>query len=190
MRPIGRRLSRGLILIGGTSYAGEIKKAIFTVLNYLLPRQGVLSMHCSANVGAAGDVALFFGLSGTGKTTPSSDPRRMDFDDEGLTETPRAAYPLGAISNYLQEGRGPHPDNIFFLTADAFGVLPPVARLTPEQAMYYFLSGYTSKLAATERGLGREPQATFSACLGAPFLPLHPPRHARLQRQRIPRRPP
>jgi phosphoenolpyruvate carboxykinase (ATP) len=239
-------LSRGLILIGGTSYAGEIKKAIFTVLNYLLPRQGVLSMHCSANVGAAGDVALFFGLSGTGKTTLSSDPgrrligddehgwgdegifnleggcyaktirlraeqepliweavrnfgtilenvsldtdtRRMDFDDEGLTENTRAAYPLGAISNYLQEGRGPHPDNIFFLTADAFGVLPPIARLTPEQAMYYFLSGYTSKLAGTERGLGKEPQATFSACFGAPFLPLHPSRYAELLRQRIER---
>jgi phosphoenolpyruvate carboxykinase (ATP) len=235
-----------LILIGGTSYAGEIKKAIFTALNFLLPRQGVLSMHCSANVGAAGDVALFFGLSGTGKTTLSSDPgrrligddehgwgedgifnleggcyakairlradqepliweavrnfgtilenvtldgdsRRLDFDDQGLTENTRAAYPLASISNSLQEGRGPHPKNIFFLTADAFGVLPPIARLSPEQAMYYFLSGYTSKLAGTEKGLGREPQVTFSACFGAPFLPLHPSRYAELLRQRIER---
>lgn len=239
-------LSRGLILIGGTSYAGEIKKSIFSVLNYLLPRQGVLSMHCSANVGSAGDVALFFGLSGTGKTTLSSDPsrrligddehgwgeegvfnleggcyaktirlrpdlepliwqavrhfgtilenvsleadsRRMEFDDESLTENTRAAYPLGAISNFVQEGQGAHPDNIFFLTADAFGVLPPIARLTPQQAIYYFLSGYTSKLAGTEKGLGREPQATFSACFGAPFLPLHPSRYAELLRHRIER---
>ncbi len=239
-------LSRGLILIGGTSYAGEIKKAIFTVLNYLLPRRGVLSMHCSANVGSAGDVALFFGLSGTGKTTLSSDParrligddehgwgdegifnleggcyaktirlrpeqepliweavrhfgtilenvslepssRRLDFDDQALTENTRAAYPLGAISKSVQEGRGPHPDHIFFLTADAFGVLPPIAKLTPEQAMYFFLSGYTSKLAGTEKGLGSQPQATFSACFGAPFLPLHPSRYAELLRQRIER---
>jgi phosphoenolpyruvate carboxykinase (ATP) len=243
---VALHLSRGLILIGGTSYAGEIKKAIFTVLNFLLPRQGVLSMHCSANVGAGGDVALFFGLSGTGKTTLSSDPgrrligddehgwgeegifnleggcyaktirlrseqepliweavrsfgailenvtvdadsRRLDFDDEGLTENTRAAYPLGAISNSVQEGRGPHPDSIFFLTADAFGVLPPISRLTPDQAMYYFLSGYTSKLAGTETGLAKEPQATFSACFGAPFLPLHPSRYAELLRERIQR---
>ncbi len=236
--------SKKLILIGGTSYAGEIKKSIFTVLNYLLPRQGVLSMHCSANVGEQGDVALFFGLSGTGKTTLSSDPkrrligddehgwgddgvfnfeggcyaktirlradqepiiweatrrfgtilenvainpitRRVDFDDDRLTENTRAAYPLGYVQNHVPEGRAGHPQNIFFLTADAFGVLPPIARLTPEQAMYYFLSGYTSKLAGTEAGLGKEPQATFSACFAAPFLPLNPVEYARLLGEKI-----
>jgi phosphoenolpyruvate carboxykinase (ATP) len=232
-------LDRRLILIGGSSYAGEIKKSIFSVLNYLLPPQGVLSMHCSANIGSQGDTALFFGLSGTGKTTLSSDQdrlligddehgwgddgvfnfeggcyakvirlrqelepmiweatrhfgtilenvtldahnRRLDFDDASLTENTRAAYPIGFMDNIVPSGRGGHPENVFFLTADAFGVMPPVSRLTPEQAMYYFLSGYTSKLAGTEKGLGSEPQATFSACFGAPFLPLHPSVYARL----------
>ncbi len=238
-------LERRMILIGGTSYAGEIKKSIFTTLNYLLPLKGVLSMHCSANIGQAGDVALFFGLSGTGKTTLSSDPeraligddehgwgddgvfnfeggcyaktirldpelepliwdatrhfgtilenvtinpntRRVDFDDDSLTENTRAGYPIGFLENTVPEGRGGHPNNIFFLTADAFGVLPPIARLTPEQAMYYFLSGYTSKLAGTEKGV-KEPSATFSACFAAPFLPLHPATYADLLGEKIAR---
>ena len=225
--------SKRLVLIGGSSYAGEIKKAIFTVMNYLLPHSKVLPMHCSANVDDNGEVALFFGLSGTGKTTLSSDPDRMligddehgwgdegifnfeggcyaktiklradlepliyaavgrfgtvlenvvydpnsrqpDFDDDRLTENTRAAYPLEYIPNHVPAGYSGHPTNIFFLSADAFGVLPPIALLTPEQAMYYFLSGYTSKLAGTEKGLGAEPQVTFSSCFGAPFLPLHP----------------
>lgn len=236
--------SRRMVLIGGSAYAGEIKKSIFTVMNYILPRQGVLSMHCSANVGGSGDVALFFGLSGTGKTTLSSDPERQligddehgwseegifnfeggcyaktirlnqqlepiiwsathrfgavlenvvydpntrqaDFDDERLTENTRGAYPLEFVPNHVVEGYAGHPNNIFFLTADAFGVLPPLSRLSPEQAMYYFLSGYTSKLAGTERGLGSEPQATFSTCFGAPFLPLHPHRYADLLGKKI-----
>lgn len=232
-------LEKRMILIGGTSYAGEIKKSIFTVLNYRLPKQGVLPMHCSANVGERGDVALFFGLSGTGKTTLSSDTerkligddehgwgedgvfnfeggcyakvihlrenlepmiwratrhfgtvlenvnistesRRVNFDDNSFTENTRAAYPIGFLPNIVPEGHAKHPENVFFLTADAFGVLPPIAKLTPEQAMYYFLSGYTSKLAGTERGLGKEPQATFSSGFGAPFLPLHPKVYADL----------
>lgn len=235
-----------VVLIGGTSYAGEVKKAVFSVMNYLLPRKDILSMHCSANVGKRGDSALFFGLSGTGKTTLSSDPdrrligddehgwtedgifnfeggcyaktirlsaklepliwsavnrfgavlenvvydqdsRRPDFDDMSLTENTRAAYPLDFIPNHLPEGRAGHPENIFFLTADAFGVMPPLALLNPEQAMYYFLSGYTSKLAGTEKGLGSEPQATFSACFGAPFLPLHPHVYADLLGEKITR---
>ncbi len=239
-------LEQHQIIIGGTKYAGEIKKSIFTVLNYLLPKQGVLSMHCSANIGAEGDVALFFGLSGTGKTTLSSDPdrgligddehgwgddgvfnfeggcyakvirlredlepliwaatrrfgailenvtfdpdtRRVDFDDAALTENTRGAYPIEFLPSFVPEGRGTHPQNVFFLTADAFGVMPPLAKLTPEQAMYYFLSGYTSKLAGTERGLGSEPQATFSTCFGAPFLPLHPSIYADLLGQKIAR---
>ncbi len=237
-------LQKRMILIGGTSYAGEIKKSIFTVLNYQLPRHGVLPMHCSANVGESGDVALFFGLSGTGKTTLSSDTerrlvgddehgwgddgvfnfeggcyakvirlrenlepiiwqatrhfgtvlenvnidtesRRINFDDSSFTENTRAAYPIGFLPNIVPEGRAAHPENIFFLTADAFGVLPPIAKLTPEQAMYYFLSGYTSKLAGTERGLGKEPQATFSSGFGAPFLPLHPKVYADLLGEKI-----
>lgn len=235
---------RRLILIGGTSYAGEIKKAIFTVLNFILPQKKVLSMHCSANVGRQGDVALFFGLSGTGKTTLSSDvtrrlvgddehgwgdegifnfeggcyaktirlkaedepiiweatryfgtilenvalnteTRRPDFDDGSFTENTRAAYPLSAVDNHVPEGRAGHPNNIFFLTADAFGVIPPISKLTPEQAMYYFLSGYTSKLAGTEKGLGKDPEATFSECFGAPFLPLHPTQYAELLREKL-----
>jgi len=235
-----------LVLIGGTSYAGEIKKSIFSVLNYLLPFRHVLSMHCSANVGKRGDVALFFGLSGTGKTTLSSDPERkligddehgwssegifnfeggcyaktihlnpnfepliwsavnrfgtvlenvvcepgtrtLDFDSSELTENTRAAYPLEYIPNHDEQGYAGHPENIFFLTADAFGVMPPVARLTPDQAMYYFLSGYTSKLAGTEKGLSKEPQATFSACFGSPFLPLHPSIYADMLVERITR---
>ena len=240
-------LDKKIILIGGTAYAGEIKKSTFSALNYLLPLQGVLSMHCSANVGKErGDTALFFGLSGTGKTTLSSDPdrpligddehgwgddgifnfeggcyakvvhlnpelepmiweatrhfgtilenvtldnqtRRVDFDDVSLTENTRAAYPIGFLNNYVPSGQGGHPENIFFLTADAFGVMPPIARLTRDQAMYYFLSGYTSKLAGTEAGVGSEPQATFSTCFGAPFLPLPPSVYARLLGEKLDR---
>ena len=235
---------RGIILIGGTQYAGEIKKSIFSVMNYELPLQGVLSMHCSANLGESGDTALFFGLSGTGKTTLSSDPsrsligddehgwsdegvfnfeggcyaktirlspeyepiiwnatekfgtvlenvimddtsREIDFDDGRLTQNTRAGYPLEAVEKRVPSGLGGHPENIFFLTADAFGVMPPISKLTPDQAMYYFLSGYTSKLAGTEKGLGDEPQATFSACFGEPFLPLHPSKYAELLGERI-----
>ena len=219
------------VLIGGTRYAGEIKKSVFGLLNYLYPKQGILSMHCSANVGPDGDTALFFGLSGTGKTTLSADPeralvgddehgwsedgifnfeggcyakaiklspegepeiyattrmfgtvlencvvddeRRVDFDDQSITENTRVSYPLHYIRNHVPEARGGHPRNIVFLTADAYGVLPPIARLTPDQAMFYFLSGYTAKVAGTERGV-KEPQPTFSACFGAVFLPLHP----------------
>ena len=236
-------LARKLVLIGGTKYAGEIKKSVFTVLNYLLPQRGVLSMHCSANVGADGDVALFFGLSGTGKTTLSADPqrpligddehgwsdegvfnfeggcyakvirlqqphepeifattqrfgtvlenvvmhsatRRLDLDDDSKTENTRAAYPISHLPNVVSAGRAGHPRNIVFLTADAFGVLPPISRLSPEQAMYYFLSGYTAKVAGTERGIV-EPQATFSACFGEPFLPLHPTTYARMLGEKI-----
>lgn len=232
------------VIIGGTSYAGEIKKSIFTVLNYVLPLRNVLSMHCSANLGESGDVALFFGLSGTGKTTLSSTPdrqligddehgwsdngifnieggcyakmiklsreyepiiwhasqrfgsvlenvvfdpvsRQALFDDDTLTENTRGAYPLNYVENYLEAGYAGHPENIFFLTADAFGVLPPISKLTPEQAQYYFLSGYTAKLAGTEKGLGAEPQVTFSTCFGAPFLPLYPQVYARLLGEKI-----
>ncbi len=234
-----------IILIGGTSYAGEIKKSVFTILNYLLPidanerGERVLSMHCSANIGKDDDVALFFGLSGTGKTTLSADPQRgligddehgwsdrgifnfeggcyakvirlskeaepeiydttrrfgtilenvmldahtrqLDLDDATLTENTRAAYPLTHIPNSVLPGIAGHPRNIIMLTADAFGVLPPIARLTQEQAMYHFLSGYTAKVAGTEKGLGKEPQATFSTCFGAPFMALHPAVYAKL----------
>jgi phosphoenolpyruvate carboxykinase (ATP) len=230
-------LARRTILIGGTRYAGELKKSMFTVMNYMLPKQGVLSMHCSANVGPAGDTALFFGLSGTGKTTLSADPERgligddehgwsnngtfnfeggcyakvinlsrdqepdifattqmfgtilenveldadkkVKFESQAITENTRASYPLHYIRNHVPSGRGGHPKNVVFLTADAFGVLPPIARLTREQAMYYFLSGYTAKVAGTERGV-TEPQATFSACFGAVFLVWHPTKYAEM----------
>lgn len=233
-----------IILIGGTQYAGEMKKSIFSVLNYILPRKNILSMHCSANRGSKTDVALFFGLSGTGKTSLSADPDRfligddehgwstdgifnfeggcyakciklsqenepqiwdaikfgavlenvvmdkktrvVDYDSEALTENTRAAYPVHFIPNCIYPGAGAHPSTIIFLTADAFGVLPPIAKLSPEQAMYYFLSGYTSKLAGTERGI-TEPQATFSACFGSPFLPLHPMVYANLLKKNIAR---
>ena len=231
-------LAKRMILIGGTRYAGELKKAMFTVMNYYLPKQGVLSMHCSANTGKDGDTALFFGLSGTGKTTLSADPnryligddehgwskdgtfnfeggcyakvinlspegepdiyrttqmfgtvlenvvldpvtRRVRFEDQSITENTRASYPLHYIANHVPSGRGDHPKNVVFLTADAFGVLPPVAKLTRDQAMYYFLSGYTAKVAGTERGV-TEPQATFSSCFGAVFLVWHPTKYAEM----------
>ena len=230
-------LAERTILIGGTRYAGELKKSMFTVMNYLLPKQGVLSMHCSANVGKGGDSALFFGLSGTGKTTLSADPNRdligddehgwskdgifnfeggcyakainlsaesepdiyrttqmfgtilenvvldaakkVKFEDQSITENTRASYPLNYIRNHVPSGRAGHPKNVVFLTADAYGVLPPISRLSPEQAMYYFLSGYTAKVAGTERGV-KEPQATFSACFGAVFLVWHPTKYAEM----------
>ncbi|MGH7482930.1 MAG: phosphoenolpyruvate carboxykinase (ATP) [Longimicrobiales bacterium] len=233
------------VLIGGTRYAGEIKKSIFSVMNYRLPRKGVLSMHCSANAGPAGDVALFFGLSGTGKTTLSTDPARrligddehgwdddgvfnfeggnyakairlspegepliygasrrfgailenvildedtrvVDWDADDITENTRSSYPLDFIDGAVPEGRGGHPNHVVFLTADAYGVLPPIAKLTREQAMYQFLSGYTAKVAGTERGV-TEPKATFSACFGAPFLPLPPSTYAKLLGKKIDR---
>lgn len=236
-------LEKRLVIIGGTSYAGENKKSIFSVLNYLLPKRGVLPMHCSANVGEQGDVALFFGLSGTGKTTLSADPRRnligddehgwsdrgvfnfeggcyakvinlspeaepeifattrrfgtilenvamdyatrrIDLNDQTLTENTRASYPLSYIPDTVTEGMAGHPRNIVMLTADAFGVMPPLARLTPEQAMYHFMSGYTAKLAGTERGV-TEPHATFSACFGAPFMPLPPSVYGLLLKEKI-----
>jgi phosphoenolpyruvate carboxykinase (ATP) len=235
--------ARRLVLIGGTAYAGEIKKAVFSVLNYLLPLNGVLSMHCSASAGPEDDVAIFFGLSGTGKTTLSSDRSRrligddehgwtdqgvfnfeggcyakvirlsaeaepeiyqavqrfgailenvtleprtrvIDFNDDSRTENTRAAYPLTYIDHADPRGIGQHPRHIFMLTADAFGVLPPLARLTHEQAMYHFLSGYTAKVAGTERGVS-EPAATFSACFGAPFLTLPPHVYARMLGERM-----
>jgi phosphoenolpyruvate carboxykinase (ATP) len=239
-------LARRLVLIGGTSYAGEIKKAIFTIMNYRLPLANVLSMHCSANVGQRGDVALFFGLSGTGKTTLSADPergligddehgwsdegifnfeggcyakvirlsqeaepeiyacsqrfgtvlenvvvdpetRKLSLEDDRHTENTRAAYPLRFIGNAVIPSLGGHPQNLIMLACDAFGVLPPIARLTPEQAMYHFLSGYTAKVAGTEKGLGSEPSATFSTCFGAPFMALKPTVYANLLRERIAR---
>jgi phosphoenolpyruvate carboxykinase (ATP) len=235
-------LTRMIVLIGGTAYAGEMKKAVFTALNYLLPEKGVMPMHCSANVGPAGDAAVFFGLSGTGKTTLSADASRTligddehgwsgdgvfnfeggcyaktirlsaeaepqifattqrfgtvlenvvlaedgvpDFDDGSLTENTRCAYPLDFIANASESGRAGHPRNIVMLTADAFGVMPPIARLTPAQAMYHFLSGYTAKVAGTERGV-KEPEATFSTCFGAPFMPRHPSQYGNLLRRLI-----
>ncbi len=238
--------ARRMALIGVSRYAGEIKKSVFTVMNYLLPRKGVLSMHCSANIGSHDDTALFFGLSGTGKTTLSADPKRrligddehgwtddgvfniengcyakvirlspsaepeifaatqrygcilenvvhdevsrnIDLDDERLTENTRASYPLDFISNAVPEKRGGHPKNIIFLTCDASGVMPPIAALSPEQAMYHFVSGYTSKIAGTEVGLGLEPEITFSACFGAPFMVHHPKVYAELLRLKMQR---
>ncbi|WP_454918559.1 phosphoenolpyruvate carboxykinase [Xanthobacter sediminis] len=235
--------SRGIVLIGNSSYAGEMKKSVFTVLNYLLPDKGIMPMHCSANVGAAGDVCLFFGLSGTGKTTLSADARRTlvgddehgwstngvfnfeggcyaktirlsaeaepeifaasnrfgtvlenvvldpvtrvpDFDDGRLTENTRSAYPLHFIPNASATGRAGTPKNIIMLTCDAFGVLPPIARLTPAEAMYHFLSGYTAKVAGTEKGV-KDPEATFSTCFGAPFMPRHPSVYGNLLRDLI-----
>jgi phosphoenolpyruvate carboxykinase (ATP) len=238
--------ARRLILIGGTSYAGEIKKSVFSVLNYLLPARGVLPMHCSANIGPAGDTAIFFGLSGTGKTTLSADGTRLligddehgwsesgvfnfeggcyakvihlspeaepeifattrrfgtilenvvldeasgvlDLDDSRYTENTRASYPLDFIPNASETGRGGHPETIVMLTADAFGVLPPISLLSAEQAMYHFLSGYTARVAGTEKGLGSEPSATFSTCFGAPFMPRHPSVYAKLLGEKIAR---
>jgi phosphoenolpyruvate carboxykinase (ATP) len=230
--------AKGLVLIGGTGYAGEIKKSVFSIMNYLMPARAVLPMHCSANIGAKDDTAIFFGLSGTGKTTLSADSRRtligddehgwsrdgifnfeggcyakvinlspeaepeiyattrmfgtvlenvvmdeetreLDLDDASLTENTRASYTLDRIPNASATGIGGHPRNIVMLTCDAFGVLPPVGLLSPAQAMYHFLSGYTAKVAGTEKGV-REPQVTFSTCFGAPFMPRHPTVYARL----------
>jgi phosphoenolpyruvate carboxykinase (ATP) len=231
-------LEKRIVIIGGTSYAGEIKKSIFTVMNYLLPKQDVLSMHCSANVGKGGDVALFFGLSGTGKTTLSTDPerslvgddehgwsdkgvfnieggcyakviklskesepdiyectrkfgtilenvaidvitRRIDLNDDSLTENTRASYPITHLPNIVKNGVAGNPSNIIFLTYDAFGVLPPIAKLNINQAMYHFISGYTARVAGTEKGV-KEPKAVFSACFGAPFMVHHPFVYAKL----------
>jgi phosphoenolpyruvate carboxykinase (ATP) len=236
-------LTEKLILIGGTAYAGEMKKSVFGVLNYLLPAKGVMPMHCSANIGPNGDTAVFFGLSGTGKTTLSADAsrtligddehgwsdtavfnfeggcyakmirlspeaepeiyattkrfgtvlenvvidpdtRELDFHSNRLAENSRGAYPIDFIPNASEENMGPVPRNIVMLTADAFGVLPPIARLTPEQAMYHFLSGYTAKVAGTEIGV-TEPEATFSTCFGAPFMPRHPSVYGNLLKERI-----
>ncbi|HEX6307216.1 MAG TPA: phosphoenolpyruvate carboxykinase (ATP) [Longimicrobiales bacterium] len=234
-----------LVLIGGTRYAGELKKSIFSVMNYLMPLDGVLPMHCSANVGPDRDVALFFGLSGTGKTTLSADPERgligddehgwsergvfnfeggnyakvirlsaegepliwgasrrfgailenvvmdddtreVDFDDDSVTENTRSSYPILFIPTAVPEGMAGHPKSVVFLTADAFGVMPPIAKLTPDQAMYHFLSGYTAKLAGTERGV-TEPKAAFSTCFGAPFLPLPPSVYAQMLGEKLAR---
>jgi phosphoenolpyruvate carboxykinase (ATP) len=235
---------RQMVLIGGSEYAGEMKKSVFTTLNYILPAKGVLPMHCSANVGREKhDAAIFFGLSGTGKTTLSTDPeriligddehgwsesglfnfeggcyaktirlrreaepeiydatfrfgsvlenvvvdpetRRLDLDDETKTENTRSAYPIDYIANASTDGQAPPPDNVIMLTADAFGVMPPVARLDLDQAIYYFLLGYTAKVAGTERGL-TEPEATFSACFGAPFLPRHPRVYGDLLKKKV-----
>jgi phosphoenolpyruvate carboxykinase (ATP) len=233
-----------ICIIGNTGYGGEIKKSVFTVLNYLLPLEGVMTMHCSANIGKDGDVALFFGLSGTGKTTLSADPNRgligddehgwsnegifnfedgcyakvielspsaepqiyactqkfgtilenvvydpitryIDLDDPALTENTRASYPLEYIENAVPSKMGGHPKNIILLTCDASGVMPPIAKLTPDQALYHFISGYTSKIAGTEIGLGEEPEITFSTCFGAPFMVHYPSYYADLLKRRI-----
>jgi len=239
---VGISFTRRLVLILGSMYGGEIKKAVFTVMNYLMPRRDVLPMHCSANMGETGDVALFFGLSGTGKTTLSADPSRrligddehgwsdhsvfnfeggcyaktirlsaqtepqifnaikfgsvlenvvidpqtraIDWDSDFLTENTRATYPIDHIPNAVLSGVGDHPRNVFFLTCDAFGVLPPIAKLTPEMASYHFLSGFTSKVAGTEVGID-EPRPTFSTCFGGPFMPLHPARYADMLAARL-----
>ena len=233
-----------MCIIGNTAYAGEIKKSVFTILNYLLPLDGVMPMHCSANIGSGGDAAIFFGLSGTGKTTLSADPQRrligddehgwsdegvfnfeggcyakviqlsasaepqiyactrrfgtilenvafdpvtriIDLDDESITENTRASYPLEFIDNAVPEKLGGHPKNIILLTCDASGVMPPIAKLTPDQALYQFISGYTSKIAGTEVGLGKEPELTFSTCFGAPFMVHHPSFYADLLKRKI-----
>jgi phosphoenolpyruvate carboxykinase (ATP) len=243
---IAMSFEKGLCIIGNTAYGGEIKKSIFSVLNYLLPLQNVMTMHCSANVGDDDDVALFFGLSGTGKTTLSADPDRnligddehgwsddgvfnfeagsyakviqlsssaepqiyactrkfgtilenvvydpvtrlIDLDDDTITENTRASYPLVFIDNAIQEKKAGHPKNIILLTCDASGVMPPIARLTTDQALYHFISGYTSKVAGTEIGLGQEPEITFSTCFGAPFMVHHPNFYADLLRNKIER---
>jgi phosphoenolpyruvate carboxykinase (ATP) len=243
---IALSMEQKLVVIAGTHYAGEIKKSVFSLLNFLLPQRGVLPMHCSANIGPSGDTALFFGLSGTGKTTLSADPQRQligddehgwsdegifnfeggcyakciklsqeaepeiyaaskrfgavlenvvldehtrvpDFDDGSKTENTRSAYPLDFIPNASRTGRAGHPKNVVMLAADAFGVLPPIAKLTPAQAMYHFLSGYTAKVAGTERGLGSEPQPEFSTCFGSPFLPLDPSVYGNMLRELIAR---
>jgi phosphoenolpyruvate carboxykinase (ATP) len=242
---IAVNLTEKLILIGGTEYGGEMKKSVFGLLNYLLPPDGIMPMHCSANIGPKGDTAIFFGLSGTGKTTLSADPNRtligddehgwsdtavfnfeggcyakmirlsaesepeiyattkrfgtilenvvmdpvartLDLDDASLAENSRGAYPIDFIPNSSDANMGPVPRNVVMLTADAFGVLPPIARLTPEQAMYHFLSGYTAKVAGTEIGV-TEPEATFSTCFGAPFMPRHPSVYGNLLKERIAR---
>ncbi len=237
-------IAKKMILVGGSHYTGEIKKTIFGVMNYILPPLGVLPMHCSANIGPRGDTAVFFGLSGTGKTTLSSDSTRTmigddehgwsdngvfnfeggcyaktinlsaeaepeiyaasrrfgtvlenvvldpetrmpDFDDGSLAENARSSYPIDYLDNVSATGMGGHPENVIMLTADAFGVLPPISKLTPEQAMYHFLSGYTAKVAGTERGMTAGAEATFSTCFGAPFLPRHPTVYAKLLGERI-----
>src|ERR1700742_436602 len=241
---IAVNFSKKIILIGGTSYAGEMKKSVFTIMNYILPPKRIMSMHCSANVGKDGSAAIFFGLSGTGKTTLSADASRtligddehgwsehgvfnieggcyakviklsreaepeifstterfgtvlenvmmdpktrtLDLDSAHYAENTRAAYPINFIPNASETGRAGHPKNVIMLTADAFGVLPPIAKLTPSQAMYHFLSGFTAKVAGTEKGLGKEPQPTFSTCFGAPFMPRHPSEYGNLLRDLI-----
>ncbi|WP_428898102.1 phosphoenolpyruvate carboxykinase (ATP) [Parelusimicrobium proximum] len=236
-------IKKKVVLIVGTEYAGENKKCIFTVMNYLLPLKGIMTMHCSANIGPKGDSAVFFGLSGTGKTTLSADPSReligddehgwdndgvfnfeggcyakviklskeaepmiystthrfgtvlenvvfneetgvLDLDSDAKTENTRACYPLNFIDNAVESKKGPHPKNIIFLTADAFGVMPPISKLTPDQALYHFISGYTARVAGTEKGV-KEPQSTFSTCFGGPFMPLHPSKYAALLKEKI-----
>jgi phosphoenolpyruvate carboxykinase (ATP) len=243
---IAVNFTKKMVLIGGTSYAGEMKKSVFTIMNYLLPAKRIMSMHCSANVDKDGKSAIFFGLSGTGKTTLSADASRtlvgddehgwsehgvfnieggcyakviklsreaepeifstterfgtvlenvvmdeatraLDLDSAHYAENTRAAYPIDFIPNASKTGRAGHPKNIIMLTADAFGVLPPIAKLTPSQAMYHFLSGFTAKVAGTEKGLGKEPEPTFSTCFGAPFMPRHPSEYGNLLRELISR---